>query len=51
VLASQLFGVSPVDPATYAAIDALVLAVAAAATLIPALRATAVDPAVALRSE
>jgi putative ABC transport system permease protein len=51
VIASQLFGVSPVDLVTYASIDALVVVVALAATLIPALRATGVDPAVALRSE
>lgn len=51
VLSSQLYGVSPIDPVTYLAIDALVLVVAAVATLVPALRATAVDPVVALRSE
>lgn len=51
VIASQLYGVSAVDPVTYVAIDAAVLLVATAATLVPALRATAVDPTVALRSE
>jgi ABC-type lipoprotein release transport system permease subunit len=50
VIASQLFGVSPVDLVTYASIDALVVVVALAATLIPALRAAGGDPAVALRS-
>ena len=51
VIASQLYGVSAIDPVTYIAIDALVLVVAVAATLVPALRATGVDPVVALRSE
>ena len=51
VIASQLYGVSALDPVTYIAIVAVVLLVAAAATLVPALRATGVDPTIALRSE
>jgi putative ABC transport system permease protein len=51
LLASQLFGVSSADPATYAGLAAIILAVAAAASLVPALRATRVDPMVALRAD
>jgi len=51
VLAGMLINVSPRDPATFA-IVALVLAVAAVlGCLIPAQRATRVDPVVALRNE
>jgi predicted permease len=50
-LSTQLFGVAPTDPATFAAVAALLAVVAVAATLAPARRATLVDPVVALRAE
>ncbi len=51
LLSSLLFGVGAGDPATYAAVSALLLLVSAAACWIPARRATRVDPVTALRSE
>jgi putative ABC transport system permease protein len=49
VMASLLFGISATDPVTFLTIALLLLAVAALASYIPALRATRVDPMVALR--
>jgi predicted permease len=49
-LESQLFGVRPTDPLTFAAVCLLLTVVAIFACLIPARRAMRVDPAVALRS-
>ncbi len=50
-LSSQLFGVGATDPVTFATVSVLLLAVSTLATLIPAMRATRVDPVVALRDE
>ena len=51
LMQSLLFGVAPVDPAAYGVATAVLAAIAAAACAVPALRATRVDPLVALRDE
>ena len=51
LLGAQLYSVKPTDPATFAGVSLLLAAIAFVATLVPALRATRVDPVVALREE
>jgi ABC-type antimicrobial peptide transport system permease subunit len=51
LMEALLFEVRPNDPATLAGVAALITVVAAAASLVPAVRATRVDPIVALREE
>jgi putative ABC transport system permease protein len=50
-IASRLFGVTPLDPWTVGAACVILSALALAATLVPALRATRADPVSALRAE
>jgi len=49
LLATFLFGVRPIDPGTFAAVSAFMLIVAAVASVVPAGRAAAVDPLLALQ--
>jgi predicted permease len=49
VMSALLFGVSPMDPVTYAAVSLALAAVALLATWLPARRASRTDPIVALR--
>ena len=51
LLASLLFGVTPTDPTSFAAVAALLLVVALGATALPAWKAARVEPARALRAE
>jgi len=48
-LQGLLFGVEPLDPATYLIASGIMLLTATAASLIPTIRATRVDPASVLR--
>jgi predicted permease len=51
LLASQLFDVTPTDPVTFVVAPILLLTVALLACLVPARRATNVDPLIAIRQE
>jgi putative ABC transport system permease protein len=50
-LTTLLFGVTPTDSVTFVVVAVMFFAIAMIASLIPALRATRVDPLVALRYE
>jgi ABC-type lipoprotein release transport system permease subunit len=51
VIRAQLFGVDQRDPGTFAAVAALMIFVGIVATVVPAHRATRVDPVTTLRAE
>ena len=51
LLASSLIGISPLDPVAYAAVLLVLACAGIVAVLVPALRATHVDPVTALRCE
>ena len=51
LMTSLLFEVNPVDPMTYAMVSLMLIVAAALASYVPAVRASTVDPLVALRAE
>jgi putative ABC transport system permease protein len=51
LMKSLLFGISPLDPLTYASVPVVLVAAAVLASYLPARRASAVDPVEALRAE
>ena len=51
VMSALLFGVGPMDPLTYAAVSAVLAAIALLATYLPARRASRIDPIAALRED
>jgi ABC-type antimicrobial peptide transport system permease subunit len=51
LLRGLLFGLSPLDPVSYVAMAAALLAAALGAMYLPSRRAAAIDPAAALRVE
>jgi putative ABC transport system permease protein len=51
LMASLLFEVSPLDPATYGAVSAILVSAAMVASYVPAHRATMIEPVEALRVE
>ena len=51
LLSSLIYGVSPLDPSTFAVTSLLLLAIATVSCYLPARQATSVDPILALRSE
>ena len=51
LMTSLLYEVSPLDPMTYAFVGAIVIAAVVLASYLPARRAAAADPLIALRSE
>jgi ABC-type lipoprotein release transport system permease subunit len=50
-LAGMLYGVSTLDPATYAGVVCLILLVAGVASLVPAVRVARIDPMRILRED
>jgi ABC-type antimicrobial peptide transport system permease subunit len=50
-LTTLLFGVEPTDGVTFVVVSMVFFVIAMMAALVPAMRATRVDPVIALRSE
>ena len=50
LMASQLFGVPPIDPVTYLAVPVLLVAVATVAAIVPGRRAMRIDPVRAMNA-
>jgi ABC-type antimicrobial peptide transport system permease subunit len=50
-LTTLLFGIEPTDSVTFVFVSTVFFVIAMVAALIPAMRATRVDPVIALRSE
>jgi ABC-type antimicrobial peptide transport system permease subunit len=51
VMASLLYAITPHDPITFVSVPVVLTVIALVASIIPALRATRVDPLIALRTE
>lgn len=51
LMRTLLFGISPLDPITFAAVPIVLVAAAAFASYLPARRTAAIDPVIALRAE
>jgi putative ABC transport system permease protein len=51
LMKSLLFGISPLDPLTYAAVPVVLIGAAVLASYLPARRASAIDPVEALSAE
>ena len=51
VISTFLFGVEPTDPLTFAGVCVILIGGAAAACVLPARRATSIDPLSALRAD
>jgi putative ABC transport system permease protein len=51
LIRSQLWGITPTDPATFAGVSLLLVIIGLAACVLPVRRALSVDPTVALRND
>jgi ABC-type antimicrobial peptide transport system permease subunit len=51
LMSSLLYGIAPTDPMTFAAVIAVLVLVTLTASLVPARRATKVDPMEAIRAQ